>query len=63
MKDFVLPMIVLLLALACYATGLDGAGMALLFIGAAAAIAQWLHSAGGSRRVPPRTPARIGARR
>ena len=63
MKSTALPIVVLLLALACYAGGRSGIGMALLFVGAAATIAYWLHSVGGSRRMSPRSPARSGARR
>jgi len=63
MKSTLLPIVVLLLALACYAGGLRGAGMALLFVGAAGAIAYWLRSVGVPRRLSPRTPARSGARR
>jgi H+/Cl- antiporter ClcA len=57
-----LPIAVLLLALACYAAGFDGGGMALLFVGAALAIAFWLRSVGAPRRASPRRMSRLFAR-
>ena len=63
MKDHLLTVIVLLLALASHAGGLTGAGMALFFVAAAFEIALWLRTVQSPRRLSPRLLARIGARR
>jgi hypothetical protein len=63
MTGHVLTIVVLLLALACHAGGLTGAGMALFFVAAALEVELWLRTVQSPRRVSPRLPARIGARR
>jgi hypothetical protein len=63
MKDHLLTIIVLLLALACHAGGLAGAGMLLFFVAALLEVALWLRTVQSPRRLPRSPLARIGARR
>lgn len=63
MKGHLITVFVLLSALACYVTGLTGAGLVLFFIGAALGIALWLSAVQSPRRLSSRLPARLHARR
>ena len=63
MKRHLVTAVVLLLALACYAVGLAGPGLALFFVGAALEIAIWLRTVQAPRRSTARLLARLTPRR
>lgn len=58
MKSHLLTILVLVGALICYGVALDGAGLALFFIGAVLEVWFWIRAVQG----PPRSHARVAAR-
>ncbi len=54
MRYHLLTVVVLLLAVLCYAKGLDGGGLVLFFIGALLEIVFWLRVVQGPRHPPLR---------
>jgi hypothetical protein len=63
MKGHLITIVVTLLALACYVTGMAAAGLVLFFIAAALEIALWLRAVQPPRRAPTRLLARLDTRR